>query len=1173
MAAHPVAEGDAKGLAVMNCKDSIGNFQIPQGFVGTEAEAASSFKLEVLANAGVDGANQILAGCEIILTALAGASADLRFEIRVPLESDMHHPTSLYDERVYQEDPLLSLFYAHDLGECRTRHQSKKDNVTARIVSQLGSKECTAAVRSWLSFAFEADGAKTARINRANKRNKSLFVRFFWALYKGQDEEARLLLENERKSQGFVYALESASRQRKRRRSPSPQLKRRSRRPCKISIKQEDDGGLDRGVLKVESAPSSTLPQRRTKRLRVAPPSPVTKFDVDANRPAHIADSLDLPSTWEYALDPQMEDQMEDQQYQQLFRTPSPADTTLTDLSDFMILGKADFNLAPSADESAPSPTLPQRRTKRLRVASPSPATELDVDANHLAHIADSLDLPSTWEYALDPQMEDQMEDQQYQQLFRTPSPVDITLTDLSDFQILGKADFNLAPSTDENMPPTVEPLTSTTPEYPWPTSTGYSPIWAQIESQQYTQLTRPPSPSDTDLSDLLILGKADFSLTPSTDKNIPTSTTPEYEWPQSTGYPPIWAQSRQEVCETLLYFRTFHGGVYQKDGVVRGYLLGGFSSQRDLFTRGGKVIISHGGGGLEASQEKSNRGWKPVNQDASDISIRALLRNYAENIPVVLLIDDRYSKFPLDLRAKSIYIAVLALLAEYETVLGIQVGVPWWQAHSPSFFPPTSYPSPATSRTVRVCGQCYKGYPRVYEQGWACLNPKCVLFWRTSAGPLPDLVDYAESLFVDLKHPTFPLGFDACLEPGQPALALASQITTSASYTRGWHCRKCGRLSCRSAWEKYQCSHCQDVHLITAIVHPASRLQENYLVDYAGSFKMRQPCEVVLTVTARWDVELPAVATQEARGQMLSDYFSQNTGALYQYVGGSDRTVPFHQAPSAIVEARDLLETRMEQALKKPIEFNEVLSAAYLQGQKMAFHSDNEPGLGPIVAALSMGTIHFTDKHLLSSPYKGSPALMHFRPVKVTDGCRRKVLLTIVLRHGDILVMDGAGVQEHYQHTVVTQASATLFTLLRKSELDDYRPTRFLDWTTWHSAPECEVARAISEAKTRCGVLSLSGPCPPPRTPVSLTARQSLASGGHGVADLCFLLRISRVAGSMRYEPAMHRESGGFSGGGRVRVLINTSHPPNSSMNRPCLGNTPSPDPTTAPDKRTRVW
>jgi len=87
-------------------------------------------------------------------------------------------------------------------------------------------------------------------------------------------------------------------------------------------------------------------------------------------------------------------------------------------------------------------------------------------------------------------------------------------------------------------------------------------------------------------------------------------------------------------------------------------------------------------------------------------------------------------------------------------------------------------------------------------------------------------------------------------------------------------------------------------------------------------------------------------------------------------------------------------------------VEFNEVLSAAYMERQKMAFHSDNEVGLGPVVAGLSLG----------------SPALMHFRIHAKHDPLRKQKgnLLSFVLRHGDVLVMDGAGVQEYYEHTVV---------------------------------------------------------------------------------------------------------------------------------------------------------
>ncbi|KAH9485559.1 hypothetical protein JR316_0002469 [Psilocybe cubensis] len=151
-------------------------------------------------------------------------------------------------------------------------------------------------------------------------------------------------------------------------------------------------------------------------------------------------------------------------------------------------------------------------------------------------------------------------------------------------------------------------------------------------------------------------------------------------------------------------------------------------------------------------------------------------------------------------------------------------------------------------------------------------------------------------------------------------------------------------------------------------------------------------------------------------RGSLLTNYFSQNCVCVFhgigfifdvfQYVGGDAHTVPFDQAPLAVVRARDFMQKRVLQALNIPAQFNEVLSAAYMERQKMAFHSDNEKGLGPVVAGLSLG----------------SPALMHFRLLAKHDPERRKrgILLSIVLRHGDILVMDGNAVQNYYEHTVV---------------------------------------------------------------------------------------------------------------------------------------------------------
>lgn len=66
----------------------------------------------------------------------------------------------------------------------------------------------------------------------------------------------------------------------------------------------------------------------------------------------------------------------------------------------------------------------------------------------------------------------------------------------------------------------------------------------------------------------------------------------------------------------------------------------------------------------------------------------------------------------------------------------------------------------------------------------------------------------------------------------------------------------------------------------------------------------------------------------------MLSD----TAGEPYQYVGGDENTVPFDRAPSAVNRALSLIKQRIEEAkVDIPPTFNEVLTAAYMEKQKMA--------------------------------------------------------------------------------------------------------------------------------------------------------------------------------------------------------------------------------------------
>ncbi|KAF5389462.1 hypothetical protein D9757_004253 [Collybiopsis confluens] len=624
---------------------------------------------------------------------------------------------------------------------------------------------------------------------------------------------------------------------------------------------------------------------------------------------------------------------------------------------------------------------------------------------------------------------------------------------------------------------------------------------------------------------------------------------------------PPIWAQSRQEVCESFDWFRSYQGGVYFVNNIVKGYLLSGFPAQRDGFFHNGKLVISHGGGKAESLQFSEGRvKLKPADdQKADDKSVRALLYNYNHRIPLVLLIDDRYALFPLNLQALHITYAVLGvyyitravrisdLLPQLALKSGIpqpllltaereitesgrtyvrfkfafqwcedQKGQPWW--HSPVFdtiHPPVtispilhdllidnesdtrttemdyqdmdeSIPVASSSsesvqifkqtrRRVpvrrskfylsekrpgledRICSFCRTSSPLVFAEGWGCLNASCQYFWTLPERGLTyfsELLEFDPEFLQICPLPPLDPGYRNII-PSQPVARPLNAITTTQLFSRGMHCALCGRLSCRYKWQHWECAHCHNIIPISGSIRRALDLKNHHTgvtFDYnfvrkdtgvirqsPSSFEkghvqtfllpegrgrvhhiqhnsqftqqmdglfeeyQRQASDGTLPFM-RWPLR-----SHKLRGALLTNYFSQNCGEPYHvesfvaYVGGTANTLPWDRAPSAVVKAKAFIEERVNLALGMSLDFNEVLSAAYMDKQKMSFHTDDEKGLGDTVAGLSLG----------------SPALMHFRRRDVKHGPERKSCLSIVLRHGDVLVMEGAGVQQFYEHMV----------------------------------------------------------------------------------------------------------------------------------------------------------
>src|SRR5437764_13969510 len=70
----------------------------------------------------------------------------------------------------------------------------------------------------------------------------------------------------------------------------------------------------------------------------------------------------------------------------------------------------------------------------------------------------------------------------------------------------------------------------------------------------------------------------------------------------------------------------------------------------------------------------------------------------------------------------------------------------------------------------------------------------------------------------------------------------------------------------------------------------------------------------------------------------MLGQQFMHNAGAPYKFVIKT-LTQPFDECAPVITEALELLRERVRMVIPE-IEFNEILSVAYMQGQRMEVHS-----------------------------------------------------------------------------------------------------------------------------------------------------------------------------------------------------------------------------------------
>ncbi|KAI0036934.1 hypothetical protein K488DRAFT_40180 [Vararia minispora EC-137] len=515
---------------------------------------------------------------------------------------------------------------------------------------------------------------------------------------------------------------------------------------------------------------------------------------------------------------------------------------------------------------------------------------------------------------------------------------------------------------------------------------------------------------------------------------------------------PPIWAQSRQEVCESLEYFKSYQSGVYYVNDVAQGYLLGAYSSSRDMFHHDGRLIVSHGGGKSEGLRVNKDSGQMEISrashQSSDDKSVRALLNTYRRGLPLVLLADDKYALFPYDLCAEGYAYIVLGhyWIAEAWAELEIkkneeklvrykfafqwcpEQGEPWWTL--PQDRMANTLAEAVTPARMR-CDTCTITSVQVYEQGWMCLNPACIVFFTLRGTNVVEELTAALSFLSLRQNRPYKMstGKESTLPAPPPAGEVDRGLVTTRRFTRGMHCVECGRLSCRFRWKCWQCQGCKNEFDVKGAIRKPNEfwsqhralifsderimpkacinrgLQRMFLDEITNerlllrSYTMPGNRGIIYIIPGNQKINCVADQIfhdyQEqamngtidfrryplrsvGRGELLTNYFSQNSESVYlpsfecysnqsarsavatdspQYVGGATRTISLEHGPSVVRDALTLVKRRIKVTIGKDVPFNEVLSAAYMEEQKMA---------------------------------------------------------------GDILVMDGAGVQEFYEHTVI---------------------------------------------------------------------------------------------------------------------------------------------------------
>ncbi|RYO09453.1 hypothetical protein AA0119_g1011 [Alternaria tenuissima] len=547
---------------------------------------------------------------------------------------------------------------------------------------------------------------------------------------------------------------------------------------------------------------------------------------------------------------------------------------------------------------------------------------------------------------------------------------------------------------------------------------------------------------------------------------------------PEPYGQPEVWADGRQELCETLHYYRAYQSACYSTGGFARGFMFDKVAHNRDYMDS--NVVLSRAGGGLmkdiDSGEMKSKR-------DQSEDSAALGLRNcMIHRNPVVIITGVDSPNIPskpphqycvLDYFKPTHVWAEKSgdsKIVRYRFEKLNTKKESWWRAKdAQEVIELGSLPSPVEKS---ACTAFWKIYTNTAEPG------------RSMPAQEPKEASLVyDPRFLKQKTPWHNDDHDYPLASNAAELSMHAVPgeNTSVAFWSGMVCPDCGRCTSRLNWTNWECSNtaCRYTRTHPHTLIPALSLRDPLWPITSSYTLSRDTMSPRLELKVSFEhgyrinrYEIPGVngfiahmvanktvleedggpdamfeelqqtdiglqrrsmPNGQLKGPNYCRHFAVNYGMPYKFIAAT-ASRPFDGAARPITSTRSRLNWAAKLLLAEENgksmdevcqewqekEFNEVLASGYFEEQKINYHDDGEFGLGPTIATLSLG----------------APGTMRIRMK-----ARHYHGVSSVLGHGDIVVMHGADVQKYYEHAVEHAGKLRFALTCRYIDLESLKP------------------------------------------------------------------------------------------------------------------------------------